>query len=484
MKGKAKKDSNLAEGGITPVTVTVTSGTTARTMGGQDALVILFNFSNDRSQPYSPDSAASVTSQVRDFYLENSFGQTIMNFTVTGWLTIPATNAGCDYYTWATQAETAASNAGFNLNAYDRRILAFPAGTGCTWWGMGNLAGPRSWVNGSFALRVVAHEQGHNFGNHHSHSMPCNAGSCGSVEYGDDRDVLGTPGTVGHMNAFQKERLGWLNYGSSPTIQTVTSSNDYWIQNYEVITGDPRALKIWNSKTGTYYYVESRANTGFDAGVPSGVTLHTGSPSVANSSYQVDLAPESSDWDSTLDPGQVFRDSAIGVEIETLSTGLDGALIRVIFGGAPAPAPGARTCTRARACTCACTRACACDVHAGCAVGIAVNDLTAQLHSHREGQQERRLHCDEYQSLSFRRERVGGLILSGIVFVGNAWCDRFIGAHAHSAGRRVGFVPIQCQCGRCVFRLHRYGIGFSHADASDVARGLDGGLDDAGSQRQ
>jgi hypothetical protein len=340
VKGKKKRDSNLAEGGVTPVSVTVTSGTTSRTMGNQYALVILFNFSNNAAQPYSPADAASVTSQVRDFYLENSFGQTVMNFTVTGWLTIPATNAGCDYYTWATQAETAASNAGYNLNAYDRRILAFPSGSGCTWWGMGNLAGPRSWVNGNFALRVVAHEQGHNFGNHHSHSMPCDAGNCGSVEYGDDRDILGAPGTIGHMGAFQKERLGWLDYGSSPTIQTVTSTGDYWIQNYEVLSGDPRALRIWNSKTSTYYYIESRAKTGFDAGVPSGVTLHTGSPTVSNSSYQVDLRPESSEWDSTLDVGQVFTDSAIGVEIQTLSTGLDGALIRVIFGGgAPVPAP-------------------------------------------------------------------------------------------------------------------------------------------------
>ena len=151
-------------------------------------------------------------------------------------------------------------------------MYAFPYTDACAWWGTGNVGGPRSWINGDYDTRVVAHEQGHNFGNRHSHAMRCDATGCVSVDYGDDRDVLGAGGVVGHMNAFQKERLGWLSYGSSPVIETVTSSGDYWI-NYET-PGASNGLKIWNAATSTYYYIEARQPVGFDAGIPPGRPAH------------------------------------------------------------------------------------------------------------------------------------------------------------------------------------------------------------------
>lgn len=339
---RVRVSGNLADGTVTTTSVTTVTVSPTRTLGPQRVLVILFNFSNNPTQPYTPASIATVNDQVKNFYLENSYGQTLMSFSVAGWFTIAATNAGCDYYTWSSQAEAAATNAGFNLSAYDRRVFAFPQASSCSWWGMGNLSGPRSWINGSYALRVVAHEQGHNFGNHHSHSMPCDASACTAVEYGSDRDVLGKSGVIGHMNAYQKERLGWLNYGTSPTTTTVTTSNDYWIANYEGVSGSPKALKIWNPTNGSHYYIETRAKTGFDANVAAGVTLHRGSPTNGTLNYQIDLAPTTTTWDSTLDPLQVFKDDAVGVSIQTLSSSLDGAMVRVVFGGS-APAP----CTKA-----------------------------------------------------------------------------------------------------------------------------------------
>jgi hypothetical protein len=164
--------------------------------------------------------------------------------------------------------------------------------------------------------------------------MQCDATGCVIVDYGDDRDVLGAGGVVGHLNAFQKERLGWLSYGTSPIVETVTTSGDYWINNYET-AGASNGLKIWNAATSTYYYIEARQRVGFDDGVAPGVVLHTGSPSNADSSYQIDLAPGTTTWDSTLDLGQTFSDSSLGLSITTLSTGLDGALIRVSLDAAP-----------------------------------------------------------------------------------------------------------------------------------------------------
>jgi hypothetical protein len=89
-----------------------------------------------------------------------------------------------------------------------------------------------------------------------------------------------------HFNAFQKERLGWLNDGISPPITTVTSGGVYSITPYESGTG-VKALKVLQStdpSTGlrTWYYIEYRQLIGFDAGLnvyptsTTGVLIHSG----------------------------------------------------------------------------------------------------------------------------------------------------------------------------------------------------------------
>jgi len=324
---------NLADGTLTATAVTTIAVAASRTFGTQDVLVILFNFANS-SGTYSP-STSGVNNQVRSFYLENSYDQTTMNFTVAAPVTIASNSNPCSYSTWASEADALVAAQGFELSAFDRYVYAFPSTSACNWWGMGNVGGPRSWVNGSYGLRVVAHELGHNCGNRHSHALKCDSTGCVSVDYGDDRDVLGASGVVGHLNAFQKERLGWLNYGVSPPLQTVTSSADYFIAAYEVPGAEPKGLKIWNPADGTHYYVEARTATGFDSTVAPGVTLHSGSPTNSNSSHQLDLAPLSTTWDSTLNPGQGYTDSALGLNLTTIWADSTGALVNVTFGPLP-----------------------------------------------------------------------------------------------------------------------------------------------------
>ena len=79
--------------------------------------------------------------------------------------------------------------------------------------------------------------------------------------------------TTAHFNAFQKERLGWLNYGASPPIITATQTNNYWIDAYEANTNSAKAVKVLKSTDAsgyrTWYYVENRARFGFD-GITAG----------------------------------------------------------------------------------------------------------------------------------------------------------------------------------------------------------------------
>src|SRR5689334_17027960 len=242
---------------------TLSSGL-ANTFGLQKTLVILVNFANNPVQPYTLSSAQSVAATTSDFDLENSFGQTSLDATVVGWYTINFSSATCDYNTISSLAEQAASAHGISVSSYPRRVYAFPQFSACSWWGLGSVGGnpSRAWINGSLQLRVLGHEMGHNLGLYHSHSLVCAAGTCTASEYGDTLDIMGS--SVGHYNAFQKERLGWLNYNISPPITTVSTDGVYWAARYETQDSDPKALKIFKGvdpSTGhnTYYYVEYRA---------------------------------------------------------------------------------------------------------------------------------------------------------------------------------------------------------------------------------
>ncbi len=209
----------LSSGG----SVTTLALAAANTFGQQRVAVIMVNFQDNQSTTQTWTDASNVTfGSVSNFYLENSYGQTWLTGDVYGWYTVAMSSTVCDTNTLASLADQQATSHGVNLSAYTRIVYSFPSNA-CTWWGLGTVGGnpSRAWIKGTYSLKVVAHELGHNFGDYHSKSQPCDTSGCSLIEYGDDRDMMGQSGT-GHLNAFQKERLGWLNYGSSPAIQRVT----------------------------------------------------------------------------------------------------------------------------------------------------------------------------------------------------------------------------------------------------------------------
>src|SRR5262249_51103385 len=147
------------------------------------------------------------------FFQENSFQQAWLGGDVAGWFTITAMSTVCDNGAIATQAEAAASAAGFNVAAYQHLVYAFPKNDACGFWGRSSVGGSPSvtWINGDFELAVTAHEFGHGLGLWHSHSMDCGGTTLGTnctlYEYGDTVDMMGSS-NFAHFNAFQKERLG------------------------------------------------------------------------------------------------------------------------------------------------------------------------------------------------------------------------------------------------------------------------------------
>ena len=333
-------------------TLALTSGTTStqtlaatlpNSFGAQSTLVILVNFQDKATQPYTVEYAKSVVfTTTSNWDLENSYGQTWLTGTVVGWYTIPVSSTNCDYYGIASHARQAAAAHGVNTSNYSRHIFAFPKNA-CGWWGLGSIGGSPSeaWINGNFQLAVVGHEMGHNFGLYHSHAWECGAavltGACTQSEYGDVFDIMGKGSN--HFSAFQKERLGWLNSGSSPGIATVTAGGTYTIAPYEK-PGGVKALKILqNATSNTYYYLEFRQPIGFDAsiaGYPNvvdGILAHTASPAKADSSRLLDMTPATASWyDPGLLTGLTYYDSVAGVRITPAWTNSTNAGVTVAFG--------------------------------------------------------------------------------------------------------------------------------------------------------
>ena len=235
----------------------------ANTFGEQRTLVILVNFQDaPTDQPYTPDFISDlIFGETSDFFFENSFGQTWLSGDVTGWHTIPLDSTVCNSGGVRDLAEEAATAAGINLANYTRYVYAHPQNA-CGAGGAATVGGnpSRAWLKGSIDLQLTGHELGHNLGLQHSHSLVCDDGSsvgpgsgdvgpypwpnCSRLEYGDGTDIMGSSEQT-HFSAYQKERLGWLGYGSSPTIIRIDTEGSYELSPYASSDdSNPKALKV------------------------------------------------------------------------------------------------------------------------------------------------------------------------------------------------------------------------------------------------
>lgn len=215
------------------------------TFGLKRVLIIFVDFSDDVGALMTTNAAHQVVTNVNQFYLDNSQGQTSIQptyFPIT--LRLPQTKAAYASLDPMTdlRAESLAAartydqqngNTGaFNPDTYDLDLTVFttiPSATGgpFDFAGLAFVGAKGCVINGEFDLRVVSHELGHNYGLQHANRWdvtgtdPIDAAGAHN-EYGDEYDMMGANNGNRpiHYNEWFKAYLGWLNTNNWRTAST------------------------------------------------------------------------------------------------------------------------------------------------------------------------------------------------------------------------------------------------------------------------
>lgn len=331
---------------------TDTTGTTLvsnAVTGERSVLVAIVDFEEALNESMTVSKAEDlVFSRVSSYFQEASYGLTSLNGDVISDITLPLDPLICDTYEVSQQADQLIRDLGYEPDQYDHVMYIIPTNYGCKWSGQGTVGGTgtaRTWIKAPF-VDVVSHELGHNFGLHHSHSYHCDGAtipdaqnSCTYYEYGDYAGRMGNASIDNHFNGFNKEQLGWLD----ARVETVTNSKTVKLSPFELENPTyPQVLKVFKGLdvegNSEWYYLEYRQQIGYDTNLISkyplyqyGLLLRMATEDQPKSSYLLDSTPES-DWsDITINPGNPYRDTKNGLEINVLSANGSEVEVEVIY---------------------------------------------------------------------------------------------------------------------------------------------------------
>ena len=334
------------------------------------AAFIFFNFSDKRTEPFSPDQVKenffTTNSSTNNYIKEASFGKVSFSGANNpegdyyGWYNIDSTSEGCSVQnnftkimSWQNMARQMAIKDGFTESNYSNVLFFFPR-SDCDFAGMAVVGGTVSTYNGRYDSFIMKHEIGHNFGFGESGIALCfdeneqlisMSNKCDFINFGNDQDVMGAA-SIGHYNAKFKQMAGWLPKENSVN---VTKSGNYTLEPLEKATSGVQLINIAQNSTGgslvhnKYYFIDFRQNYGFDNYEPNdprvnGVAIYmiSGDPDNPGKGYDSYLVNPELDTmgvrDNLLTVGKTFKDEVDGISIKLISITNGKAEIEVRMG--------------------------------------------------------------------------------------------------------------------------------------------------------
>lgn len=316
---------------------TTTEGDAQVTVAGRKILIVLVNL-NDGTAVQSASSAASdvaaATNSVSHMFHTVSTG--LYSFNVDGngdgqpdvvTANVNLAGAGnCNYYSWSGEADKIATAQGINLSNYQHLLYVLPNNVGCSWGGVGNMPGIRTWVRFGGAY-IKAHELGHNLGLHHAATDTNNDGVVDN-EYGDSSCVMGNHGSLKGVNGAHAAQLGVYSAFSGKVLTGGSGLIELGsVDTHPLTTSLPQIYRIKKSDTNDYYYVTYRNGDNYGANLSSSysgrINIHRYTGSGSSKTLFI----------RSLGLGETFTDSKNGIDISAVSKAADSSSMGIQVSG-------------------------------------------------------------------------------------------------------------------------------------------------------
>lgn len=312
--------------------------------GQRKLAVILLNFSNNATKPFSRAYASGVVftnaNSVRAYYAEQSHGAMVLQGATFDWVKVPYSSSTCQPGEWASAAKAALTARGVDFSSYTNFMYMFPNTSACKWGGLGHLPGRSSWINGTPSLRVSAHELGHNLGIHHASSLRCTkdgvrvalSSTCTKGEYGDPFTTMGAAKTR-HVSNLSLVQIGYLPQVATRTIvasgsySLVSASSGSGVRILAIPRGDGSFLYLeYRRPYGTYF-----DNFSSTSAAVKGVTIRIAKGwTTITQSLLIDAVPSTTTFtDAPLRLGRTFRDYRSGASIYVSGLGTTTAKVTI-----------------------------------------------------------------------------------------------------------------------------------------------------------
>ncbi len=340
-----------------------------KTTGEIKVVVILVNFSDESSQPFTREQVQQAffgaTESLKSYYRENSYNQLSYTGDIFGYYTIPFSRENClEDYQWSESASEAARNAGVVLERYDIISYVFNTNNGVQY--CNSHVGGEHWTtvyNYTIRLRTLVHEFGHTLGLYHANSRGCGSKYideyhlCNQYEYGDISDIMGFGGDYNPIPQFKAKQKVFERWIPESQIQTIGQTGTYTVHRVKRDSAEIQALRILKNNGSSqfpfeYYFIEYKQKVGPDRSLPdgmvSGALIYTHRQSsfdsegyYHNNSYLLDAhlvaTPYDSFEDAALSDNGIFYDHLNNILITQLSHDNESATLRIDFNPSVTP---------------------------------------------------------------------------------------------------------------------------------------------------